>query len=271
MIDKLTFMCYNSNKSNKRNLIMQDKKELKNVSLPYYVTVESINKLIDATKKKQGDEVAIKTLFGEGKYSNCKSALLLFNIITPTMQFTEFGKSIAYAIDENQKKNAWRTVISKIAAYDDFINYFLLNKKGISTCEIDTIKNFWGSKDICKSDTMRKDASITFGYILSLAGLGEFKKGKQNTSRIEFYLEEVKKYCDNDDTSSGFNLAQTENNLIKSITSQNTENNQVNIPDHSNSLLIPKQIKQSNINVNISINVASIEELQKIMEYLKNV
>ena len=187
------------------------------------------------------------------------------------MQFTEFGKSIAYAIDENQKKNAWRTVISKIAAYDDFINYFLLNKKGISTCEIDTIKNFWGSKDICKSDTMRKDASITFGYILSLAGLGEFKKGKQNTSWIEFYLEEVKKYCDNDDTSSGFNLAQTENNLIKSITSQNTENNQVNIPDHSNSLLIPKQIKQSNINVNISINVASIEELQKIIEVQKQV
>ena len=250
---------------------MQEKKELKNISLPYYVTVESINKLIDATKKKQGDEVAIKTLFGEGKYANCKSALLTFNIITPAMQFTEFGKTIAYAIDENQKKNAWKTVISKIAAYDDFINYFLLNKKGISTCELDTIKNFWGSKDICKSDAMRKDASITFGYILSLAGLGEFKKGKQNTSRIEFYLDEIKKYCETEDSSSSFNMTQTEINKVESILSQDRENHDVGGSDRPNSLIIPKHIQQSNINVNISINITSIEELQEIMEYLKNV
>jgi len=244
---------------------MSEKQEIKkNIALPYYVTVGTINKLIDAIKRKSGDEVSIKSIFGEGKYVNCKSALLLFGIITNNMQFTTFGKSIAYAIDEHQKKDAWKKVIKKISAYDDFLIYFQLNKKGISTCELDIVKNYWGSKDICKSDQMRNDASITFGYILSLAGLGEYRKGKQGTSRIEFYLDELNKYCEIDNFVSTNNEVQ---DINKNEISQQSNTETFTLPNNYKNIEL-SQNKQ--INVNITINVNSVDELKEVLDCLKN-
>ncbi len=244
---------------------MSEKQEIKkNIALPYYVSVDTINKLMDAIKRKAGDEVSIKGIFGEGKYANCKSALLSFGIITNNMQFTPFGKTIAYAIDEQQKKDAWKKVIKSISAYDDFLIYFQLNKKGISTCELDIVKNYWGSRDICKSDQMRNDASITFGYILSLAGLGEYRKGKQGTSRIEFYLDELNKYCEIDNFVATNDEVQ-DTNKNENPKQSNTETFSMPINYKSIELSQNKQI-----NVNITINVNSVEELKEVLDCLKN-
>lgn len=244
---------------------MSQKQEIKkNIALPYYVSVESINKLLDAIKRKAGDEVSVKAIFGEGKYANCKSALILFGIITNNMQFTTFGKSIAYAIDEQQKKDSWKQVIKNISAYDDFLVYFQLNKKGISSCELEIVKNYWGSRDICKSDQMRNDASITFGYILSLAGLGEYKKGKQGTSRIEFYLDELNKYCELENVE----VASDETiNVSEPATPAESQTETYSLPISSKNIEVTTN-KQ--INVNITINVNSVDELKEVLSCLKN-
>lgn len=234
------------------------------MSLPYYANVESITKLLAAVTKKSGDETSIKNLFGEGKYGECKRALLFFGILNKDMTFSDFGKKLNYALDESEKSKLWCDVVRNIQPYDNFLNYFALNQKGQTECDIELVKKFWAQNNICKSDMMRKDSAVTFAHILSLAGIGEFKKGKQGNTRIVFVLDNLNAYINN-----AANVGTVSNDALQSNAEQQVDSPAVNMP-------ITKQINYKNangnvqVNINIDISVDSLAKLKEIMDYLKN-
>ncbi len=239
------------------------------ISLPYYVNIDTINKMLAAVSKKGGDETSIKNIFGEGKFKECKRALISFGILNSNLTFTEFGKNLYYALNETEKFSAWAQVIKKIKPYDDFINYYVINRSNQVECEIEIIKKFWAQKNICKSDTMRKDAAITFAYIITLAGLGQFKKGKQGNTRIIFDLNKLNNYYHDHVTETREYSVSTDINNEDEIKKDATDKDASIAGDTT--MVYKKTIKgNSNLNINIMVNVNSLEELKEIMEYLKN-
>lgn len=263
MIDKMICECYTNKKGG--NIMTKEVSANINESLPYYATVDGIKKLIEAIKKKPGDEKSVKTLFGEGKYAECKRALVFFDIISQDVAFTERGKRIAYENDEMKRVLEWRNVIRGVTAYDDFLNYYILNKKGQASCDIETVKNHWALKNVCKNDTMRKDAAITFANVLSFANLGEFKKGKKGNSRIELNLQELIAFCEQVEAAEepiSNNISSDaiiENPILSSVghfcekTEERTDSNQNVI-----------------VNINVSITANDVNELKAILDLLND-
>lgn len=157
----------------------------KKKSLPYFTTKDNVTKLIEATKLKEGAEEPIKSFFGRGKYQDTKRTLQFFNVISEDMRLTDIGRIIAYSSEEKAEWE-WFKIVMNYSPYEEFIQSFRIDKKKINDIiELEEIKKFWGLRDYGSSDNNRNDALTTFAYFIVMAGIGEFKIGRQkNPSRI---------------------------------------------------------------------------------------
>ena len=157
----------------------------KKKSLPYFATKENVMKLIEATKLKEGVEESIRSFFGKGKYQDTKRALQAFGVISDDMKLTDIGRIIAYSSEEEAEKE-WFKIIMNYPPYEEFIQSFRINNKnGNDSIELEEVKRFWGLRNYGSSDNNRNDALTTFAYFIVMAGIGEFKIGRQkNPSRI---------------------------------------------------------------------------------------
>lgn len=82
-------------------------------NLPAYTTVENLLKLIGVLIKNNKNDESIKALFGMGDsaYSNTKSALKAYGIIeNDSLDFTPFGREIAYSGEDNKKEEMIKIV-----------------------------------------------------------------------------------------------------------------------------------------------------------------
>lgn len=197
--------------------------DYKNKSLPYCANKENIDKLLNAIKHKEGNEDSIKAVFGKGKYLEVKRSMLTFNVITEDMKLTDLGRRIIYS-NENEVNKCWYEIITNYKPYEEFIQYFKVNNKS-NTSEVDAeeIKKFWGRCSYGSSENNRSDAVPTFGSIVELAGIGEYKIGRRKQpSRIIFEL----KALDTDSVKITENQEKQETEEITSINS--SENQEIN-------------------------------------------
>lgn len=157
----------------------------KKKSLPYFTTKDNVTKLIEATKLKEGAEESIRSFFGKGKYQDTKRTLQAFNVISDDMKLTDIGRIIAYS-SEDEAEREWFKIVMNYPPYEEFIQSFRINKKnGNDMIELEEVKRFWGLRDYGSSDNNRNDALTTFAYFIVMAGIGDFKIGRQkNPSRI---------------------------------------------------------------------------------------
>ncbi len=169
----------------------------KKKSLPYFTTKDNVTKLIEATKLKEGAEESIKSFFGRGKYQDTKRTLQSFNVISDDMKLTNIGRIIAYSSEEKAELE-WFKIIMNYPPYEEFIQSFRINKKnGEDTIELEEVKKFWGLRDYGSSDNNRNDALTTFAYFIVLAGIGEFKIGRQKSpSRIIISTNKLERKID---------------------------------------------------------------------------
>lgn len=98
--------------------------------LPAYTTVENIIKLIDALRLKNNDEEEAKPLFGMGDstFTNTKSVLRTFKIIKESnMDFTDEGRQIAYADNDEERKSIILGIILNHPPYESLLHEDLSN------------------------------------------------------------------------------------------------------------------------------------------------
>ncbi len=246
---------------------------IKRKALPCFTTKVNIMKFIQAIKLNEGDEIAIKDFFGRGKYSETKKALQIFNIITDDMMLTEVGKTIAYSSEEQAEKE-WFKLIMNYPPYGEFIKTVEQNfKTKNKIIEFEMIKKFWNSKSYGVSDGNRNDAITTFAHLIVLAGIGEFKVGRQkNPSRIiiaKDNLEEKMKLIAHEDKILSAEQAKEEASDERIIQeSKNTEKEKVEMNENYIFNIPMRSGFMAKICIPIDIEKEDIDFIKKLIDII---
>lgn len=166
-------------------------KEKETISLPAYTTAENMLKLIDALKRKNGNEEDAKLIFGLGPtaFNGAKASLKIFGITKEdSCVFTELGRMVAYS-GENEKREKLFNVVMQFPPYEALLEN-IFKKVDIMQTEVTDVINFWGKFGIGTTERNLKDAATFFCNMIEYIGLGEFKVGRQGKqSRIEWKTE----------------------------------------------------------------------------------
>lgn len=244
-------------------------------TLPYGTTSDNILKLIDAIKKKEGNEESIKKVYSGKKLDTTRKSLEIIGIIEEGLTLSNFGRALVFETDEKIKKKIFLERILEFPPYE----LLLLNigQQGFpDETDLEVIKSYWGKHSYGSSPNNREEAAVVFGNFLELAGLGQLVVGRRGkNSRIKW----------NPKVSSLINetARQKENVPIK----LEDENETVSIENESlpnedpvttiESIILPNTVPTSknnptlfNISPNISINVDMSDwEIEKISAFFK--
>lgn len=191
-------------------------------TLPYNTTEEDILSLVNAVKKKQGNNQAIKEVYGKtSNFETSKKTLETVGILDDALNFTCEGREFAY--EENQEKRQFLLLrqLLKYAPYGNFLLH-ICHRDDLSETTLETLKNYWGKHNYGVSANNREDAAVVFGHFMTLTGLGKLtfgRRGKQ--SRIEWNLN-IKSRIDeaNEDNIDDKSAKYSESNVVVEIQNQ---------------------------------------------------
>lgn len=154
-------------------------------TLPYGTSGDSVLKLLDAIKKKQGDEKGIRAIYSGGKFDSTRKSLEILGIIEG-LNLLPVGKELIYETNESKRQATFLKVILNYPPYEYFLTYIHQNMSSDET-DIDLIKNFWGRNDYGSSPNNRDEAVSVFCNFIALAGVGEYIVGRRGkNSRIKW-------------------------------------------------------------------------------------
>lgn len=163
-------------------------------TLPYGTSWENILKLLEAIKKKQGDEKSIRAVYSGAKIDGARKTMETLGLIEG-FNFKAFGKELAYETNEDKKREIFRKVILKYPPYELFLAK-LTESEFQQETDIEVVKNFWGKNDFGASPNNRDEAASVFGSFIALAGLGEFITGRRGKATRIKWNTEAKKLID---------------------------------------------------------------------------
>lgn len=174
---------------------MSEALELNNdKTLPYGTSWENILKLLEAIKKKQGDEKGIRAVFTGAKIDATRKTMETLGLVSG-FDFKQMGKELAYETNEEKRKEIFLKVILSYQPYELFLSR--LNEKDFSEeTDIEEVKNFWGKHDFGASPNNRNEAANVFGSFIQLSGLGEFITGRRGKATRIKWDSEAKKLID---------------------------------------------------------------------------
>lgn len=154
-------------------------------TLPYGTSGDSMLKLLDAIKKKQGDEKGIRAIYSGGKFDSTRKSLEVLGIIDG-LNLLPIGKELAFETNETKKQDVFLKTILNYPPYEYFLTY--IHQAGYSEeTDIELVKNFWGRNDYGSSPNNRDEGVSVFCHCIELAGLGEYVVGRRGkTSRIKW-------------------------------------------------------------------------------------
>ena len=157
-----------------------------NGGLPYSTTHENLIKLIDAIKKKEGNEDAIKKIYSGNKFDSTRRSLEIIGILKNGVDLSAEGRQIAYETDEKLRQKLYLKKILEYPAYEHLI--LNIAQQGFSEdTDLETVKSYWGKHSYGSSPNNRDEAAVVFGYFLQLAGIGEIVLGRRGkSSRIKW-------------------------------------------------------------------------------------
>ena len=155
-------------------------------SLPAYTTVDNLFKLIDALKKRNGNEEEAKSIFGMGSsaFNNTKSVLRTFGLIEEdSCTFMPKGRTIAYSKDAD-KKDEFKKVVMKFFPYESLMSN-IFQKGNVEATTVEEITNFWGRFKYGSTQRNLQDAAKLFMSIMDYLGFGNYVIGRmKNPTRI---------------------------------------------------------------------------------------
>ena len=183
----------------------------KNNNLPAYTTAENLLLLIEVLKKNNKNEETVKALFGMGdnSYSNTKSALKTFDIIeSKTLEFTVFGRKVAFASDDNKKEE----LVPMVKSYEPYklvIDSISTTRDETNITSKDTIKNLWGRAEFGTTDRNRDEGATLFMSLMNFIEFGIYIKRGKGGPRIEWANDIESKIIDfNNEESISINEEQ---------------------------------------------------------------
>lgn len=249
-------------------------------TLPYGTNYENILKLLEAIKKKQGDETGIRAVYTGAKIDATRKAMETLGLVKG-FDFEKIGKELAFETNEEKKKKIFLKVILNYQPYELFLSR-LSEEDFVNETDLEDVKNFWGKHDFGSSPNNRNEAANVFGSFIELSGLGKFIPGRKGKATRIKWNPDAKKLID--ETLSLLKTNTTQEQQIEKpqlIELSKEETQQVVTP-------IEKQIKepfvnqssnlmQSNghsliISPNITINVNMTDwEIDKIQAFFKAV
>ncbi|USD83472.1 hypothetical protein M5E02_03355 [Bacillus safensis] len=174
---------------------MSEQMELHNdQTLPYGTSWENILKLLEAIKKKQGDEKGIRAVFTGAKIDNTRKTMETLGLVSG-FDFKQMGKELAYETNDEKRKQIFLKVILSYQPYELFLSR-LDDKDFFEETELEEVKNFWGKHDFGVSPNNRNEAANVFGSFIQLSGLGEFITGRRGKPTRIQWNSEAKKLID---------------------------------------------------------------------------
>ncbi|MEC2346654.1 hypothetical protein P9H28_21500 [Paenibacillus barengoltzii] len=259
---------------------MNDFIELNNdKTLPYGTSWENILKLLEAIKKKQGDEKGIKAVYTGAKIDATRKAMETLGLVKG-FNFEKMGKELAFEINEEKKKEIFLKVILNYQPYELFLSR-LSEEDFVRETDIEEVKSFWGKHDFGASQNNRNEAANVFGSFIQLSGLGEFITGRRGkTTRIKWnpdakkLIDETIKILDASSTQE----QQIEHPQLNDLSKEETQKvvkaieNQIKEPliDNQSSNLMQSNGHSLKISPNITINVDMTDwEIDKIQAFFK--
>ncbi|WP_342416676.1 hypothetical protein NST83_04165 [Paenibacillus sp. FSL R10-2782] len=180
-------------------------------TLPYGTSWENILKLLEAIKKKQGDEKSIRAVYSGAKIDGARKTMEILGLIDG-FNFKALGKELAYETNEEKKREIFRKVILNYPPYELFLAK-LTESEFQQETDIENVKNFWGRNDFGASPNNRDEAASVFGSFIELAGLGEFIIGRRGKATRIKWNAEAKKLIDEAHTTT--NLEAIEETTLK--------------------------------------------------------
>lgn len=241
-------------------------------TLPYGTSWENILKLLDAIKKKQGDEKSIRAVYSGAKIDGARKTMETLGLIDG-FNFKALGKELAYETNEDKKREIFRKVILNYPPYELFLAK-LTESEFQQETDIENVKNFWGKNDFGASPNNRDEAASVFGSFIELAGLGEFITGRRGKATRIKWNTEAKKLIDEAHTTT--NLESIEESTLKQevlVDQSSSHDNEDNVTDFiptQKPELSPPNIHSVKVTPNITITVDMSEwDTDKIKVFFK--
>lgn len=242
-------------------------------ALPLGANRDNVEKLLEAVKRKSGDEKGINATYGGAQFSSVKKALDTLGLIKD-YTLTDLGRNIMYSTDDTERKNAYLKAIMSYEPYEYCLNYLAQSKCG-KEIKASDVKNYWGKNNYGSCERNREDAFSTFACFLDLAGIGELTIGRRgNESRINCSVE-LDKIINEFDTIKDTNFEKSKEELVPdeaggdscdAVTERNIASNVIS-REHS---ITPEIHVNPKIQPVVNINVDMSDwDIEKITEFFK--
>lgn len=244
-------------------------------TLPVGANKDNVEKLLEAIKRKSGDEKGINATYSGAQFANVKRALETLGLIKD-YTLTDLGKNILYSTDEKEKEAAFLKAIMSYEPYEYCLNYLAQSKCG-KEIKASDVKNYWGKNNYGSSERNREDAFPIFACFLELAGIGELIIGRRgNESRINCTIE-LDKIINEFDTNREFKMQQSQTESTLSVDKSNSHEPIVQMTMTSNEIdydpkFAPETYvnlkKQPIVNINVDMSDWNIEKITAFFKAL---
>lgn len=244
-------------------------------ALPIGANKDNVEKLLEAIKRKSGDEKGINATYGGAQFASVKRALDTLGLIKD-YTLTELGRNIMYSTDETEKKGAYLKAIMSYEPYEYCLNYLAQSKCG-KEIKASDVKNYWGKNNYGSSERNREDAFPIFACFLELAGIGELIIGRRgNESRINCSVE-LDKIINEYDINRKIRTEESQSESMLSVDKGISHEPVVEMPMTSKEIECDSKftsethinsIKQPIVNINVDMSDWDIEKITAFFKAL---
>ncbi|MCM1501016.1 MAG: hypothetical protein NC124_21365 [Clostridium sp.] len=244
-------------------------------ALPIGANRDNVEKLLEAVKRKAGDEKGINATYGGAQFANVKKALDTLGLIKD-YALTEPGRSIIYSTDEEERKKAYLNAVMSYKPYEYCLNYLAQSKCG-KEIKASDVKNYWGKNNYGSSERNREDAFAAFACFLELAGIGELIIGRRgNESRINCSVE-LDKIIDEFDANRISNVEGSHSerlpvadmdNFTESAAEISVASSEAECEQNINPKIHVNSKQQPIVNINVDMSDWNIEKIEAFFKAL---
>jgi hypothetical protein len=248
-------------------------KESTTSNLPARTTVENMFKLLDAFKRKSGNEEEAKSIFGMGTsaFASTKSVLRTFGFIDEDScaLTTGRGRVIAYSQDAD-KKEELKKIVVKFFPYESLVTN-IFQKGNVEETIVEDITSYWGRFGHGSTPGNLESAATLFMDIMGYLGFGKYVIGRRKRpTRIE-WVENAKQMFEEIMNDSNESEHSDESEKIPTeLQAQLVEKEDIAEPAYSKPLRDSQQYTfkpMPNIVINVDMSAWSEEKIKSFFKY----
>lgn len=161
----------------------------KNTTLPSRMSSDDILKFLEAVKSKPSEESAIKAIYNQDNFEQTKNTLELLKLINSKYELTPKGSNLVNLLSEENEESFQDIFLDIILGYEPYslLLQSIAHSSNQDNSTREHIVDYWEKHEYGSSSSNRQEGVKTFGELIKLAGLGDYKLGRHGSkTRIDW-------------------------------------------------------------------------------------